>query len=44
MDKDIKWNSHVEYITRKACKKLYSFRILRIEPGCAKPTFWRYIF
>ena len=20
MDKDLKWNSHVEYITKKACK------------------------
>ena len=24
MDKDLRWNSHVESITKKACKKLYS--------------------
>ena len=29
MDKDLKWNCHVEYITKKACKKFYSIRVLR---------------
>ena len=29
MDKDLKWNSHVEHITKKACKKLYALRVLR---------------
>ena len=29
MDSDLKWNSHVEYIFKKACKKLYSLRVLR---------------
>ena len=29
IDKDLKWNSHIEYITEKACKKLYSLRVLR---------------
>ena len=29
MDRDLKWNSHVEYIFKKACKKLYSLRVLR---------------
>ena len=26
---DLRWNSHVDYIYKKACKKLYSLRILR---------------
>ena len=30
MDKDLKWNSDVEYITKRAGKKLYSLRVLRI--------------
>ena len=29
MHNDLKWNSHVDYITKKACKKLYSLRVLR---------------
>ena len=29
IDKDLKWNSHIEYIAKKACKKLYSLRVLR---------------
>ena len=29
MHNDLKWNSHVDCITKKACKKLYSLRVLR---------------
>ena len=29
MDSDLKWNSHVQYIFKKACKKLHSLRVLR---------------
>ena len=29
IDSDLRWNSHVDYIYKKACKKLYSLRILR---------------
>ena len=29
MDNDLKWNCHVDYIIKKACKKLYSLGILR---------------
>ena len=29
IDSNVKWNSHVDYIYKKACKKLYSVRILR---------------
>ena len=29
MHNDLKWNSHVDYITKKTCKKLYSLRVLR---------------
>ena len=29
MDNDLKWNSHVDYIIKKACEKLYSLRVLR---------------
>ena len=29
IDSDLKWNSHVYYTYKKACKKLYSLRILR---------------
>ena len=28
-DSDLKWNSHVEYILKKACNKMYSLRVLR---------------
>ena len=28
IDSDLRWNSHVDYICKKACKKLYSLRIL----------------
>ncbi len=28
MDKDLKWNCHINYITKKACKKLYSLKVL----------------
>ena len=34
VDKDLKWNSHVEYITKKAYKKLYSLRVLRGAGVC----------
>ena len=34
MDKDLKWNSHVDYIIKKACKKLYSLRVLRRARVC----------
>ena len=30
MANDMKWNSHVDYIIGKACKKLCSIRVLRI--------------
>ena len=30
MANDMKWNSHVDYIIGKACKKLCSLRVLRI--------------
>ena len=29
MDNDLKWNCHVDYIIKKACKKLYPLRVLR---------------
>ena len=29
IDSDFRWNSHVDYIHKKACKRLYSLRILR---------------
>ena len=29
IDSDLRWNSHVDYIYKKACRKLYSLRILR---------------
>ena len=29
IDSDLKWNSHVDFIYKKACKKLYSLRIIR---------------
>ena len=29
MDNDLKWNCHVDYIIKKARKKLYSLRVLR---------------
>ena len=28
-DCDLKWNTHVEYICKKASKKLYSLRVLK---------------
>ena len=31
LSNDLKWNSHVDYIVKKACKKLYSLRVLRGE-------------
>ena len=34
MDKGLKWNSHVEYIIKKTCKKLYWFRVLRRAGVC----------
>ena len=30
MDKDLKWTCHVDYIIKKACKKLYSLKVLRV--------------
>ena len=29
LSNDLKWNSHVDYIVEKSCKKLYSPRVLR---------------
>jgi len=29
MDNDLKWNSHVDYIIKKTCKKSFSSRVLR---------------
>ena len=29
MENDLKWNFHVDYIIKKACKTLYSLRVLR---------------
>ncbi len=29
MSSDLKWNCHVDYIIKKASKKLYSLRVLR---------------
>ena len=29
MDNDLKWISHVDYMIKKACRKLYSLRVLR---------------
>ena len=29
LSEDLKWNKHVEHIYMKACKKLYSLRVLR---------------
>ena len=29
IDSDLRWNSHVDYVYKKACKRLYSLRILR---------------
>ena len=29
IDSDLRWNSHVDYIYKKACKRLYSLCILR---------------
>jgi len=29
LNNDLKWNSHVDYIVEKSCKKLYSLRVLR---------------
>ena len=34
MDKDLKWNSRVEYITKIAGKKLHSLRVLRRAGVC----------
>ena len=31
MPNGLKWNSHVDYIIKKACKKLYSLRVLRMQ-------------
>ncbi len=45
MDKDLKWNCHIDYITKKACKKLYSLRagvrqanILKIYLSTVRPV------
>ena len=29
LSEDLKWNKHVDYTYKKACKKLYSLRVLR---------------
>ena len=29
LSNNLKWNSHVDYIVKKPCKKLYSLRVLR---------------
>ena len=34
MDNDLKWNSHVDYIIKKACKKLHSLRVLHRARVC----------
>ena len=34
MDKGLKWNSHVEYIIKKTCKKLYWLRVFRRAGVC----------
>ena len=34
MDKDLKWNSHAQHISKKACKKLYSLKALHRAGVC----------
>ena len=34
MENDLKWNCHVDYIIMKACKTLYSLRVLRRARVC----------
>lgn len=34
IDSDLKWNCHVNYIIKKACKRLYSSRVLRRARVC----------
>ena len=29
LNEDLSWNTHIDYISKKACKRLYSLRILR---------------
>ena len=29
LNEDLNWNTHIDYIFKKACKRLYSLRILR---------------
>ena len=38
LSNDLKWNSHVDYIVKKTCKKLYSLRVLR-RAGVSKASF-----
>ena len=40
MDNDLKWNCHVDYIIKRACKKLYSLRVLR-RARVSQPNIWR---
>ena len=40
MDNDLKWNSHVDYIIKKACKKLYSLIVLRVPTQHVEDIPW----
>ena len=43
MDKDLKWNSHAKYISKKACKKLYSLKVLHRAGVCKGNTLKIYL-
>ena len=43
MDNDLKWNCHVAYIIKKACKKLYSHRVL-CRARVSQPNILRIYF
>ena len=43
MDKDLKWNSHAKYISEKACKKLYSLKVLHKAEMCKGNTLKIYL-
>ena len=40
MDNDLKWNSHVDYIIKKACKKLYSLIVRRVPTQHVEDIPW----
>ena len=40
---DLKWNCHVEYITKKANKRLYSIRILKCSGAPQIQLVWVYV-